>query len=223
MNKDILYHGSKFIINRPEYGKGKLHKDYGRGFYCTKHKELAKEWAVSENINGYVNSYKIDMSKLKVLNLKDDSYNILHWLALLLNNRQFSVRSPVALRGKQLILDNYLIDTSQYDLIIGYRADDSYFSFARDFLNNTISVEQLSYAMELGELKEQYVLVSHKSFDYITYIDSEPVDSFEYYPKRKKRDENARKAYFDQLNTADINGIYIRDLINGVLPNEESL
>lgn len=223
MNKDILYHGSQFIIDKPEYGKGKIHNDYGRGFYCTKHKELAKEWAVSENINGYINTYEIDMSKLKILDLRNDCYSILHWLALLLDNREFSVRSPVALRGRQFILENYLIDTTEYDLIIGYRADDSYFSFARDFINNTISVEQLNYAMKLGELKEQYVLVSQKAFENITYINSEPVSSFEYYPKRKQRDENARKAYFDQLNAADINGIYIRDLINGVLPNEKSL
>ena len=163
------------------------------------------------------------MSKLKILDLRNDCYSILHWLALLLDNREFSIRSPVALRGRRFILENYLIDTTEYDLIIGYRADDSYFSFARDFINNTISVEQLSYAMKLGELKEQYVLVSQKAFENITYFDSEPVSSFEYYPKRKQRDENARKAYFDQLNAADINGIYIRDLINGVLPNEKSL
>ena len=223
MNTIVLYHGSQFIIDEPEYGKGKLHNDYGRGFYCTRHKELAKEWAVSENINGYVNSYEISMSLLKVLDLRNDRYSILHWLALLLANREFSVRTPVALRGKQYILENYLIDITEYDLIIGYRADDSYFSFARDFINNTISVEQLSYAMKLGELKEQYVLVSNKAFEHITYIDSEPVSSFEYYPKRKQRDEKARKAYFDQLNETNISGIYIRDLINGVPLNEKSL
>ncbi len=223
MKKEILYHGSQFIIGKPEYGKGKLHNDYGRGFYCTKHKELAKEWAVSENINGYVNSYEIDMSVLKILDLRDDRYNILHWLALLLDNREFNVRSPVAFRGKQFILENYLIDTTEYDVIIGYRADDSYFSFARDFINNTISVEQLNYAMKLGELKEQYVLISNNAFERLTYIDSESVSSFEYYPKRKERDEKARKAYFDQLNSVDINGIYIRDLINGVSLDENSL
>ena len=78
MNKDILYHGSQFIIDKPEYGKGKIHNDYGRGFYCTKHKELAKEWAVSENINGYINAYEIDMSILKIL-------QALHHLKMLLN------------------------------------------------------------------------------------------------------------------------------------------
>ena len=41
----ILYHGSDSIVKSPEYGKGKFYNDYGRGFYCTENKELAKEWA----------------------------------------------------------------------------------------------------------------------------------------------------------------------------------
>lgn len=33
--KKRLYHGSQFIIQKPEYGKGARHNDYGKGFYCT--------------------------------------------------------------------------------------------------------------------------------------------------------------------------------------------
>ena len=43
-------------------------------------------------------------------------------------------------------------------LFIGYRADDSYFSFANAFLNNTISLEQLRKAMYLGKLGKPEVL-----------------------------------------------------------------
>ena len=45
----LLYHGSDHIIEKPEFGAGKKHNDYGRGFYCTQNIELAKEWAVSED------------------------------------------------------------------------------------------------------------------------------------------------------------------------------
>ena len=38
-----LYHGSEKIVERPMFGEGKIHNDYGRGFYCTEHLELAKE------------------------------------------------------------------------------------------------------------------------------------------------------------------------------------
>lgn len=45
--KKILYHGSEFLIEKPEFGKVARHNDYGRGFYCTENIELAREWALS--------------------------------------------------------------------------------------------------------------------------------------------------------------------------------
>lgn len=30
----IIYHGSQNRIETPQYGVGKLHNDYGLGFYC---------------------------------------------------------------------------------------------------------------------------------------------------------------------------------------------
>ena len=44
---------------------------------------------------------------------------------------------------------------------IGYRADDSYFSFASDFINGAISYRQLCNAMCLGKLGQQFVLKSN--------------------------------------------------------------
>ena len=38
-----IYHGSANIIKQPAFGAGKLYNDYGRGFYCTEHIELAKQ------------------------------------------------------------------------------------------------------------------------------------------------------------------------------------
>ena len=68
-------------------------------------------------------------------------------------------------------LYNFSINVNAFDLITGYRADDSYFSYAKDFLNNVISVSQLSQAMKLGELGEQIVLMSPKAFDKIKFIE----------------------------------------------------
>ena len=69
------------------------------------------------------------------------------------------------LMSKKFLMEKYNIDISEYDLIIGYRADDSYFRFAEDFLNNSISVEKLERAMYLGKLREQIVLKSEKAFE----------------------------------------------------------
>lgn len=68
-------------------------------------------------------------------------------------------------------------------MIIGYRADDSYFSFAKDFINNTISVQQLAKAMNLGNLGMQIVLKSQKAFEKIKYITYEIADYRKYYVK----------------------------------------
>ena len=58
MDKIIIYHGSSEIVKQPVYGKGKPYNDYGIGFYCTEHLELAKEWACTKNIDGFVNEYE---------------------------------------------------------------------------------------------------------------------------------------------------------------------
>lgn len=74
----LIYHGSEFVIEKPEYGKGKPHNDYGRGLYCTENIELAKEWSCDENHDGYANFYELNLEGLNILNLNSDEYNILH-------------------------------------------------------------------------------------------------------------------------------------------------
>ena len=56
--KKTVYHGSDHIIERPKYGYGKIYNDYGVGFYCTENQNMAKEWGVSADKNGYANRYE---------------------------------------------------------------------------------------------------------------------------------------------------------------------
>lgn len=170
MSKLIVYHGSSSIIERPVFGKGKAYNDYGKGFYCTEHIELAKEWACSENVDGFVNQYEIDLSDLSVLNLSSDDFTILNWLAILMLHRKARISTPLARRGRDYLIQNFLPAFQSYDIIIGYRADDSYFSFARSFVSNEISLKQLGYAMKLGKLGEQFVLKSQKAFETIHFL-----------------------------------------------------
>ena len=224
MSKLILYHGSPEIIQTPVFGKGKSYNDYGKGFYCTEHLELAKEWACIENTDGYANKYEIDTSGLSFLNLSSDEYTILHWLALLMHYRKFRVSTPVMKRGADWLKEHFLLDLAPYDAVVGYRADDSYFSFARAFVNNEISLTQLSYAMRLGKLGEQFVLKSPAAFENIHFISYEVTNNTEYYAKRKARDDEARAAYLAVLEKYDLNGLYIRDIIREeVKPNDPRL
>ena len=222
MEKRILYHGSACIIERPEYGKGQVYNDYGQGFYCTEHIELAREWACSENADGYVNRYEIDTSGLSILNLSSEEYHILNWLAILMKNRVTRLGSPLAIRSREYLIENFLPDYERYDIIVGYRADDSYFSFARAFVMNGISLKQLGYAMRLGKLGEQFVLKSQRAFDAIRYMDFEPVDNNIYFAKRKARDDEARLAYQKEQENEDLDGIFMRDILREGMKNDDA-
>lgn len=217
-----IYHGSKDIIKKPVYGKGKPYNDYGLGFYCTENLELAKEWGVEIDRNGYANIYQIDDSKLSVLDLNSNNYCILHWLAILLENREFDILSPLALESKEYILNNFSIDYKEYDVIIGYRADDSYFSFAQDFLNGTISYRQLNNAMHLGNLGQQFVLKSQKAFDEIQYIGNEIALCDEWYSKKENGDKSARRDYFDtEKNKRQRGDIYVTQIMDEEMKSDD--
>ena len=143
-----LYHGSSNVIDKPLFGYGRPYNDYGLGFYCTDSLEMAKEWGVGKNQDGYANCYEIDCDGLRILDLNAPEYCILHWLTVLLQNREFDIPSGLALEAKEYMLAHFAVDYESYDAIIGYRADDSYFSFAQDFINGTISYRQLNNLSE---------------------------------------------------------------------------
>lgn len=220
----IIYHGSKEIVMKPTFGVGSERNDYGRGFYCTQSIELAKEWACPTLTDGFANRYELDLDGMNVLYLNKYGYHILNWIAVLLQNRIFPKRSPVARQAERYILSEFLPDISGYDVICGYRADDSCFSYAKDFLNNTISVQQLSRAMRLGELGEQIVLMSEAAFERIQFKDYEIADGSIYHSKRMEREGRARKAYLDnhgQDFVGATDDLYVLDIIRGQVKNDD--
>lgn len=218
-----LYHGSEVIVERPEFGKGARHNDYGKGFYCTENPELAREWACAKQKNGYVNIYDLDMTGLSVLNLNDPQYNILNWLAILADNRTYWQNGSISEDAKDYIKTHFLLDISGYDVIIGYRADDSYFSFAQDFVAGVISLEKLSEAMRLGKLGEQIVLKSPKAFEQIKFVGCENVDSDIYYTRKMERERDARREYRKRKREkADIHELYIIDIMREEMTNGDA-
>lgn len=165
------------------------------GFYCTQSVELAKEWASSNETDGFANQYKLDMTDLSTLSLTGGDYHILNWLFVLLENRRFRIGGEIAKQAKAYISEHFAVDYKGYDIIKGYRADDSYFSFANAFLNNTISLEQLEKAMVLGKLGEQVVLMSEKAFASIKFEEAIPAPNEICLPKKLARDTAAREKF----------------------------
>lgn len=226
MSKLTIYHGSTELIEKPEFGKGKPYNDYGLGFYCTESIDLAKEWAcVNNETNGYSNKYIISLNDLNVLDLTKGAYTILNWIAILIKFRNFDTNTPLSQEAKEYLIDNFYVDVSHYDVVIGYRADDSYFSFAKDFINNTISVKQLSKAMELGQLGKQVVIISEKAFEALEFIGYEHADHKIFYTKRVARDKKAREEYQKTrlTKTTAVNEVYIMDIIRRGLKNGDTI
>ena len=219
-----IYHGSVNKIEHPVFGAGKSYNDYGRGFYCTEYVELAKEWACSADSDGYANHYQLDITGLSVLNLNGPGYNILNWLAILLENRKFNVAEGLPQRARAYILENFNVDYKKYDIIIGYRANDSYFSYAGDFVNGTLSLADLSEAMRLGKLGEQVVLKSKKAFEALTFVEAIKAPRQEYFAKYKYRDEEARGKY-RQIAAKPLaeNQTYVIDIIRNNWKNGQSI
>ena len=221
MDKIItIYHGSEKIVEVPTFGEGKKNNDFGLGFYCTESEGLAKEWAVSSLRNGFANKYTLDTEYMRILNLNSSEYTILNWIAVLVEHRLFSIKTPVARRAKQYLIDNFSINVNAFDIITGYRADDSYFDYAESFLNNGISVEQLARAMKLGKLGEQIVIKSQFAFSRLKFEGFDVAAKEEFYVLRKSRDDEANRLYLEMLEE-ESDGLYIQDIIRGGIKNDD--
>ena len=174
MDRIIIYHGSEKIIEKPIFNKQSKNNDYGPAFYCTRDIEAAKEWANRKSENGYVNKYQFDTRGLNVLDLS--KYDVLNWIAVLLHYRELD---PVFKETYKKELDylekHYFIDVSKYDVVIGYRADDSFFTFPIMFVKSQIRVIRLKQIYELGFLGKQIAIVSIKAFNKLKYLGSQKV------------------------------------------------
>lgn len=211
----IIYHGSEFIAEKPEHGKGNTHNDYGLGFYCCSNKELAKEWAAKRSGHGYINKYSLRDDRLKILDLTNPPYNnVLYWVALLMHNRELSadLRDNFP-RELKYLEEKHLIDISRFDIVIGYRADDSYFRFPESFVRSEITLESLEKIFQAGDLGKQYVLISKRAFNLVRFLDYQEAfeNSKEDYYRRKN---GADKIFADLLNADRYSkGTRMRDLI----------
>lgn len=215
-----IYHGSKQVVEVPTFGLGRKNNDFGLGFYCTKSNALAKEWAVSSLRDGFSNRYTLETEYLNILNLNSPDYTILNWMSVLVEHRLFSIRTPIARRAKQYLTEHFGINVNAFDLIVGYRADDSYFDFAEAFLSNTITVEQLSRAMRLGKLGEQIVLKSQFAFSKIRFEGFEVARKDEFNVLRKARNDKASQTYLG-IQEEEGDGLYILDIMRGGITNDD--
>ena len=216
-----IYHGSEHTVREPLYGYGRKNNDYGSGFYCTMDLELAKEWSARNPVkDGFVNIYSFDATGLDVLDLSREP--ALVWLTVLLENRTFSVKGSLAASASAYLRDNFMPDYETADVIYGWRADDSYFAYANDFINGALSLQSLKKAMTFGNLGMQYVLKSKKAFSRIIFEDAIRTSAKEYYKKRMKRDQEARESYlYDERFVFEKDDLYVTDIIRQEIKKDD--
>lgn len=183
-----VYHGSDHIIKEPSYLGGKPDNDYGNGFYTTEYEDRARSWAT---LNGnpeksIVNVYELDCEELEILDLNE--HGVLAWIAEVVANRGTN-QEAASIVGKRLV-ELYRPDVADYDIIKGYRADDSYTQVVEAFLMNQINIQEVERLFYKGSLGNQIFLKSEKAFENIKWVESYEVTLRE---DDKKADMYARR------------------------------
>lgn len=211
-----IYHGSKEVIESPIPNGSNKTNDYGPSFYTTLNYEDACIWACRNNSLGYVNEYEVNFENLKILDLTDRTkFSVLHWIAILLRFRVFEHSFTKLFQGRiQKIIERYYINLDEYDVIKGYRADDAYFRFPKEFIRGNISVELLEEVFSLGELGIQYAFQSEKAIKRLHFKKAE-LASKKYLGSYYKQVESAT-SLFDKVleKSVDSNeGTRIGDLL----------
>lgn len=194
MEKLILFHGTPDKAVVPTYGRGEEKHDYGRGFYLTRSLDLAKEWAVCRpnEINGWVHTYELDTDNLKILDFQDKG--VLPWLAELMKHRDAADSKRYRVLAKKFI-DKYGVDTTEFDVIRGWRANASYFYIAREFVRDNIDIDILEELLSLGDLGIQYCIKSKLAYSQLHEIEGDlrAVPYEEFNERYNQRDVAARR------------------------------
>ncbi len=194
MGKITLYHGTTDKNVVPTFGLGNEKHDYGKGFYLTENQELAKEWAVCRpnQKNGWLHKYELDTDTLNIIDF--EQHDVLCWLAELMKHRDADDTKRYRILSAKFI-EKYGTDTSNYDVIKGWRANASYFFIAKEFVRDNVDIDILEKLLSLDNLGIQYCIKTEKAYSCLKEVPNsiQPVNYTEFNEKYNQRDIEARK------------------------------
>ncbi|MDO5341475.1 MAG: DUF3990 domain-containing protein [Bacteroidia bacterium] len=149
-----LYHGSNIKIEKIDLSKGRINKDFGKGFYLTTVKSQAEEMAKRKakqylGTNPVVTEFYFDNSVLLSNKLKIKQFTEVsaEWAEFILKNRKAS-RTGFH---------------HDYDIVIGPIADDGVVQQLDLYEMNLISMNQLVEALRWRDLNDQYFFGTEKA------------------------------------------------------------
>jgi len=134
----ILYHGSNGKVEQVDLNRGRIAKDFGKGFYLSPSLQNAKDWAerVTQREGSgtpTVTMFEFDENVLdtKGLNIRIFDSNNLDWIDFILLNRK----------------NRTAVNLHDYDIVIGSIADDSVgtqlFQFDRGYIDKNTLIRRL--------------------------------------------------------------------------------
>ncbi len=152
----ILYHGTDSKILTPDLAKCNSYRDFGRAFYLSYNKGLAKNWAEKKNpVRAKVNDYGIMLNNaedgcLKIKRFKADA----KWAKFVYDNRT-----------------NANFVRPDYDIVIGPIADNT----LQDWFNK-IDEEGLSFGDVASKIRykkfkdDQFAFCSTKALNLLKWV-----------------------------------------------------
>ena len=147
MAKQVIYHGSYCIVDKPKIIKGKYTKDFGIGFYCTILENQASKWSLKYK-SSYVNKYEYnENSDLKIKNFTMMSEE---WLDFIIDCRS----------GKK----------HDYDIVIGAMVDDQVYNYVTDLIEGVITRDAFWELAKFRHPTHQIAFCSDRALECIRFI-----------------------------------------------------
>ena len=102
----MLYHGTDSKVQNPDLLKCNVHRDFGRAFYLSYNKGLAKDWATKKSpTHAKINDYGIILNNIEDGNLKNSSIHCRREMGQirLRQSNQCKIRQPIRLLLRKII------------------------------------------------------------------------------------------------------------------------
>jgi hypothetical protein len=165
-----LFHGSQMSVPHPKAKVGRKNLDFGPGFYLTKIRKQAEDWAIvmagrkGRNAEAVLNTYQFDIDRAKVDGVRTKSFSSydLEWLDYVVSCR----------RGKDY--------SDEYDIVEGGVANDNVIDTVEDYEKGIITAEQALGQLRYKKVNHQLCILSQTVIDkYQTFTESIVIESEE--------------------------------------------
>lgn len=155
-----LYHGSKSGIRGNIAPISREHCDFGKGFYMGTDRNQPLT-LICNYPNAIIYDLSVDLSSLKVLDVELG----LEWALLVAYNR-----GKMELVKDSQIYNRFVDLSKNYDMIIGYVANDRMFVVLDRFFNGEITDVALIKSLSALKLGKQYAALTEKACEKIKIL-----------------------------------------------------